>query len=211
MAFERDYSELPGEFEITYEGKLLRDCQWQLAEVPRFRAKRAPHHYQYAPTRKLLLEGRAYCLRDTLSEPGYNRSLDGTEETQRFVVFSAMDPATPIGFFSFHRRVALSGDVLELFLYPNFIYVAPPYRGLGYAIALVSGALEVWESELHHQASRHQERCVMDVRIDADTFGHAPARRIVELLAHNTREALESCESFWRCRTRKFAVVTHSK
>jgi GNAT superfamily N-acetyltransferase len=207
LAMERDFMERPGEHEWMGEDGLLRDCHWRGNTTP-FRTQRPPRHYQYAPPRKLLIEGNTYCLRDALSEPGYNRSLDGAEETQRLVVFSAMDPASPIGFFSFHRAVREEDDLVHLYLLPNMVYVAPPYRGLGYGVTLAAGVLEVWESELHYQAGRYRTRADLDVQVDAQALAHPGARPLLEKIRINTREALESCEAFWGCKTRRLAFVT---
>jgi GNAT superfamily N-acetyltransferase len=197
LAFERDYLEVPGEFEHHPGPHLARDCHWQAATTP-FRTRRAPAHYECAPPTKHLIDESVYCLKDTLNFAGFQRSLDETEETQRLALFSAVDPATPVGFFSFHRKVRrLDGDGLALYLLPDFLYVTPPYRGLGYGLTLVSAALEIWESELHRQASRLRDRAPIQAQIDAETWTNPMARRVLAHLIVNTREALDSCRAYW--------------
>lgn len=122
MRMERDFRDRRGEYEADWPGGLLRDGSD--AQAP-FRTRRAPQRYRHAPSRKLIVDQR-YSLEDLLDEPGYARTLDGSEETQRVVLFSAIDPATPIGFVVLHRRVALEREHLCVDLFPNFFYVAPP-------------------------------------------------------------------------------------
>ena len=206
LATERDYTDRFGEYEWQRDTRPLRDGHWSENTI-RFRTLRAPHHYHIAPTQKLFDAGTSYSLANVLDDCGYRRSLDGAEETQQIVVFSAMDPATPIGFFSFHRRVERPGRRLRLFLYPNFIYVSPPYRGLGYGITLVAAALEIWENELHHQSARYRGTCARDVQIDADAIARGMGRPMLDLLRHSTVAAMESCASYWGCDITPLKVV----
>ena len=206
MAVERDFAGRYGEYERRSGDAPLRDSQLR-GEQARFRTLRAPVHYRFAPTRKLFGEGPCYNLWAVLNDCGHLRSLDGTEETQHIVIFSAMDPATPIGFFLFHRRVERRDKRLKLSLYPNFIYVSPPCRGLGYGIALVSATLEIWENELHYQAARYRSACAMDVQIDADAIVLGDGRPILGYLRRSTAAAMESCASYWGCEMTPLRVV----
>jgi GNAT superfamily N-acetyltransferase len=205
LAFERDYLDRPGEFELVDEGGLLRDCHWRSADA-HFRTRRTPSHYEYAPLLKLLIDGRSYCLRDALSQPGFSRSLDETEETQRLTIFSAMDPATPVGFFSFHRKVGLRDGCIRLYLLPDFLYVAPPFRGLGYGLTLLSGVLEIWEAELHRQAARIRDRIPMQVHIDGGSFASMQGRRTLTHIVESTRETLTSCQTYWGTSVRSLTL-----
>ncbi len=207
LILERDFTERYGEYEARRGVRPPRDSHWRGAATP-FRSLRAPHHYGFAPSRKLLMDNHTYCLRDILNDSGYRRSLDDTEETQQVTVFSAIDPVTPIGFFTFHRKVACAQRSIHLYLYPNFIYVAPPYRGLGYGISLVSAALEIWESELHYQAARYRGRCFMHVQIDADALTLDAGEPILRLLRVHTLAAMESCASYWGCELSPLQIQT---
>lgn len=207
LVIERDFMERYGEYEAQLASPPLRDCHWRPSRTP-FRRMRAPRHYELAPSRKLVADNNTYCLRDILNDSGYRRSIDQTEETQQLVIFSAIDPDTPIGFFTFHRKVTRAHNGICLYLYPNFIYVAPPYRGLGYGISLVSGALEIWESELHHQAARYRGQCALHVQIDGEALTQAAGRPILELLRVHTLAAMESCASYWGCELTPLRVET---
>ncbi|MCB1874914.1 MAG: hypothetical protein KDH88_02975 [Chromatiales bacterium] len=195
MRMERDFRDRRGEYEADWPGGLLRDGSD--AQAP-FRTRRAPQRYRHAPSRKLIVDQR-YSLEDLLDEPGYARTLDGSEETQRVVLFSAIDPATPIGFVVLHRRVALEREHLCVDLFPNFFYVAPPYRGLGYGICLVSATLEIWETELQHQAARFRGRAALRAGIDAGALQNPPGLRLLALLRKHTLATLENCASYWGC------------
>lgn len=207
LVIERDFIERYGEYEVPHGCVPLRDCHWRPSRTP-FRRMRAPHHYEFAPSRKLLADNNTYCLRDILSDSDYRRSLDETEETQQLVIFSAIDPDTPIGFFIFHRKVTRAHNGIRLYLYPNFIYVPPPYRGLGYGISLVSATLEIWESELHYQAARCRGQCTLHVQIDGQALSQVAGRPILELLRIHTLAAMESCTSYWGCTLAPLHVET---
>ncbi|MGB0722651.1 MAG: GNAT family N-acetyltransferase [Gammaproteobacteria bacterium] len=205
MAAEREWRDRPGPMERGDEAGLLRDLDWRHAEHP-FRTHRAPQGFEFAPTLKLNIEARYYSLRDVLSEPGYARSLDQREETQRVVIFGADNPAEPLGFVSFHRRISLMDETLGLALLPLNIYVSPPWRGQGLGDALLSSLLEVWESELHRQAARYRNRAEFDVELHGQGWDHAPGRHLLAKVAANTRETLDNCLSFWNIRAARFSV-----